>query len=109
MPHLRRRTTAMLAAFIGISQTAAAFAFVWYRLAAIEAGSFPREGVLVQEPGSSSFSTTWGYVYLSTVAAWLLLSIFAARGQKFWCLLAGAALTALSWPIAVIAGALLGA
>ena len=108
MPYLRRRTTVVLVILIGVGQSSAAFAFVWYQLAAIEAASFPREGLLVPEPSDVAYSLTWARVYISSLFAWLLLCVFAARGLKLWCVVAAAALTALSLPIAVLAGAQVG-
>ena len=109
MPHLHRRTTVMLAILLGVSQAGAAFAFVWYQLGAIDAATFPREGLLVPDPRRVSYSVAWARVYVSSLIAWGVLSFFAARGLKLWCLITAATLTALSLPIAVLAGAQVGA
>ena len=87
MPHLQRPTTLLLALLVAVGQLAGVVGFYWYQMAGISSGSFIEPGTLTPEPASVSYSLTWGRVYLGSVVAGGLVSLFAAKGTKLWCAL----------------------
>ena len=104
MPHLQRRTTFFLAALVALGQLAGASGFYWYQMAAISAATSPSPGAIVPEPGTASYSLSWAGVYLSSLLAGALLSLFAARGTKLWCAtLLVVAVPLLPWALLLLA------
>lgn len=110
MPHLQRRTTLVLALFIGFAQLAAAFAFYLYQMAALSSASSPSPGTIVPDASMTSYGLTWAGVYQCAVLAGILLSVFAARGAKLWCAAFLVVLVpAVPWALLLLANHQLGA
>ena len=85
MPRLQRRTTVLLAIFIGVAQICGAVGFVIYQMAALSSAVSSPSGAFVLDPRIASYSIAWFYVFLMAIPAAAILTVFAAKGTRRLC------------------------
>lgn len=110
MPQMRRVTTLILGPLVALGQLAGAAGFYWYQIAAIELGTHTPPNTLTPDPAKVDASISWAGVYVMSILAGVLLSVFAAKGYKLVCALVLVILVpALPWLLLLAAGRWFGA